>query len=874
MRPSRLVSSLALLLVLGGAAAATPLLDPLEPPRSGGLETLDRALARLAMHARVLVIGAHPDDEDSSLLTLVAGLGGEAAYFSLSRGEGGQNLIGPELGVGLGLLRTEELLAARRVEGNRQYFSRAYDFGYTRSLNETLERWPRAVLLEDAARVVRRFKPQIVVSIFDDGGGGTHGQHQAAGVVAHEIFRRAGDPAFHPEQAETGLPPWTPSVLYRRAGWQGEEEPMLQVELQGVDPITGRGWGQVAAASRSRHRSQDMGRLERPGSARTSLVWVAGAEAGRDGFLAGVDTSLAAVAALVDDPQRREAARRLLERAAATAVAARNGLAPTALREAVPALRSILSLLAQAEALASAGEAGSAAPAAALLAEKREIAEAAMLAAAGVTIDALADRSRVVPGSGVEVTAAVWSAGGCAVTVESAELLASAGWSGGSLLAPAAGGHPVAAGELAEWIGTAEVAPDAPPTRPYFLAHPLRGDLYDWGDAAEAERGEPFGAPPLILELRLTIDGVAVRARREVVHAWADQGRGEVRRPLQVVPALEVEVTPALVAHRRSTEAARQVEVRVRCNLATPCSGDVTLAAPAGWGPIAATRFAIADAGGAVTVPVRLSVPATATAGRHRLPTAARLDGGGFHAGSYPSVFYEHVRPRPWPRDAAVELELLDLELPALESIAWVRGASDAVADALRDLGLEIDVLDAAGVAAADLAAYDVVVIGSRAYETDAALGRVNERLLDYARGGGTLIVQYQQYQFSNGGFAPYSFDIARPHDRITDEASAVRILAPQHPVFQHPNRLGEDDWRGWVQERGLYFAGAWGAELTPLLALRDPGEEEKLGGLLVAPLGAGRYVYTGLSFFRQIPAGVPGAYRLLANLLALGEGE
>jgi hypothetical protein len=221
-----------------------------------------------------------------------------------------------------------------------------------------------------------------------------------------------------------------------------------------------------------------------------------------------------------------------------------------------------------------------------------------------------------------------------------------------------------------------------------------------------------------------------------------------------------------------------------------------------------------------------------------------------------------------------VELELLDLELPALERIAWVRGASDAVADALRDLGLEVDVLDATAVAAADLAAYDVVVIGSRAYETDAALGRVNERLLAYARGGGTLIVQYQQYQFSNGGFAPYSFDIARPHDRITDEASAVRILAPQHPVFQHPNRLGEDDWRGWVQERGLYFAGAWGAELTPLLALRDPGEEEKLGGLLVAPLGAGRYVYTGLSFFRQIPAGVPGAYRLLANLLALGEGK
>jgi hypothetical protein len=232
------------------------------------------------------------------------------------------------------------------------------------------------------------------------------------------------------------------------------------------------------------------------------------------------------------------------------------------------------------------------------------------------------------------------------------------------------------------------------------------------------------------------------------------------------------------------------------------------------------------------------------------------------------------VRPRPWPRESAVELEVLDLELPALSRVGWVRGASEAVVGALRDLGLAVDALDAAGVAAADLGIYDAVVIGSRAYETDAGLAAVHERLLDYARAGGTLIVQYQQYQFASGGFAPYAFEIARPHGRVTDEASPVRILRPEHPLFHHPNRLTEDDWRGWVQERGLYFAGSWGPELTPLLALGDPGEEEQLGGLLVAPLGAGRYVYTGLSFFRQIPAGVPGAYRLLANLLALGERD
>jgi LmbE family N-acetylglucosaminyl deacetylase len=874
-RAVRILTVLVALVVIALAAQpsrAARLPQPLEPPRTGGLETLDRALARLSIHARVLVIGAHPDDEDSSLLTLVAGLGGEAAYFSLSRGEGGQNLIGPELGVGLGLLRTEELLAARRVEGNRQYFSRAYDFGYTRSLDETLERWPRAELLEDAARVVRRFKPQIIVSIFRDGGGGTHGQHQAAGVVAHEIFRRAGDPTFHPEQIAAGLAPWTPTVLYRRAGWQGEEAPTMEVELQGVDPITGRGWGQVAAASRSQHRSQDMGRLQRPGTARTSLVWVAGAEAGRDGFFAGIDTGLTALADPIDDPERREAARELLARTATTATTARRALTPVALGESLASLHTILSQLTQAEDLAVEDAAGAPSPAADLLREKRQVAEEAILAAGGVAVEALADRARVVPGDSVEVTAAVWNSGNHEVVVQGADLVAGPGWSGGDLLTGSAGGRPIAPGELAEWTGTAEVVADAAPTRPYFLTRPLQGDLYDWSDAEEAERGEPFGPPPLTLELRLTIDGTSVSARREVVHSWADQARGEVRRPLQVVPALEVSVAPALVVHRRSLAAPQEIEVKVSSNLGTPCAGTIEVGTPEGWESVTSAPFAIADAEGTATVALRLAVPAGAAAGRYRLPVAARRDGGGRFAGSYPDIAYEHVRPRPWPHDSVLDLELIDLELPALRRLAWVRGASDAVVDALRDLGLPIDVLDAAGVAAADLEVYDVVVIGSRAYETDEALGRVNAKLLDYARGGGTLIVQYQQYQFSNGGFAPYAFEIARPHDRITDETAPVRLLEPQHPVFNHPNRLTEDDWRGWVQERGLYFAGSWGPELRPLLAMKDPDETEQMGGLLVADLGAGRYVYTGLAFFRQIPAGVPGAFRLLANLLALGE--
>ena len=844
--------------------------DPLVPPATGGITTVDDVLKRLVMHARVLVVGAHPDDEDSNLLALVAGMGGEAAYFSLSRGEGGQNLIGPELGVGLGLIRSEELLGARRLEGNRQYFSRAYDFGYTRSLDETLARWPKEELLADAARVVRDFKPQVIVSIFPNGGGGTHGQHQVAGVVAHEIFELSGDAAFHPELSASGLDPWAPSALYRRA-WRRGEEQAMPVTLDGVDPITGRGWGQLAAASRSMHRSQDMGRMQTLGGARTALVWVAGSGgANAEQLFAGIDTRLSSIADLLPAAESRAEARTRLEWVESEAARLRAALVPSRLAEMLPYLRALHDGLLQVERLALAIDAPAGRVVAALVTEKRALVEDAVLAAAGIAIDARADRERVVPGGEVEVALSLWNSADQEVQLVAAEIEGRRGWSSGrvALEEPAT----VSAGELAEWSRTIALAPDAEPSRPYFLANSRSGDLYDWSEAAVASRARAFAAPPLVARFTVEVAGLRVAASREVVYAFADQARGEVRRPLQAVPTVEVEVTPRLVLRPSSQPGPSRIEVEVRSNAARPLTGSVQVELPVGWEPIAPLPFEIADGGGGVAVEVAVDVPAAVPAGRYRLRVTAVLASGDRFAGSFPTTEYEHVRPRPRLEPSVVELELLDLVLPAVGPIAWVRGASDSVPAALAELGMAIELLDAAGVAAVDLGAYALVVIGSRAYETDAGLGRVNEKLLDFARAGGTLIVLYQQYQFSRGGFAPYAFEISRPHDRITDETAPVHLLVPEHPVFNHPNRLTSADWQDWVQERGLYFGGSWGSEFTPLLGFEDPGEAEKQGGLLVASLGAGSYVYTGLSFFREIPAGVPGAYRLLANLLALGE--
>ena len=311
MHGLRVVASGAVLAAVAGATLAATNLSPsaLEPASTGGLELVDRALGKLSTHRRVLLVGAHPDDEDNSLLTWVSrGLGGEAAYLSMSRGEGGQNLIGPELGVGLGAIRTGELMAARRVEGTRQYFTRAFDFGYTRSLDETFERWPREVLQRDAVRAVRSFKPQLIVAIFPADTRAGHGQHQASAVIARDLFDLAGDPESFPELSDEGLSAWRPLVLYRRAWRRVGESSGLVFEMGAIDPLTGKSLLQTAAQSRSLHRSQDMGRTQPLGPYSAGLVWIAGGVGpeATDPF-AGVDTRLAAIAGTVDDATVRAA---------------------------------------------------------------------------------------------------------------------------------------------------------------------------------------------------------------------------------------------------------------------------------------------------------------------------------------------------------------------------------------------------------------------------------------------------------------------------------------------------------------------------------------------------------------------------------------
>ena len=414
MRPRRLAlvlgTSLALFALAAAPQAQEPVAAPayaLTPPATGGLDAVDRMLRRLGTHRRLLVVGAHPDDEDTELLALVAqGMGGEAAYLSLSRGEGGQNLVGNDLGVGLGLVRSQELGAARRLDGGRQYFTRAFDFGFTRSLDETLEHWPKTVLLEDTVRIVRRFRPQVMVSIFSGTTRDGHGQHQAAGLTAQDAFRAAGDPSALTGLAAEGLTPWQPRTLYRETGWFDKESTTIVLPTGGVEPLTGRSYYQIAMASRSLHRSQDMGRLQEAGPQDTAIGWVAGD--GRDAkeLFAGIDTSLPAMAAEVPDPARRAEIERHLGRVAEVTAQSLQRLSTPDLGAILPLLAEALGELRAARALVRPGDGGTGM----LIDEKIALAEGALAASAGVTLDVLAEREVTAPRESVTVTASVWNA--------------------------------------------------------------------------------------------------------------------------------------------------------------------------------------------------------------------------------------------------------------------------------------------------------------------------------------------------------------------------------------------------------------------------------------------------------------------------------
>jgi len=794
----------------------------LSPSGTGGVAALANTLRQLGSNKRVLMIGAHPDDEDTQLLVLLSrGMGAQAAYLSLTRGEGGQNLIGPELGPELGIIRTEELLAARELDGARQFFTRAYDFGFSKSADETFRFWPRDSILKDVVDVIRRFRPQIVIAVFSGTPADGHGHHQVSAILARQAFDLLRDSAGGPQK-------------FYRSTRGDPSATTLTLPVGTLDPIIGQSYFQVAMASRSRHRSQDMGQLQRPGPATSGVALLAtkSPQPGETSVFTGVDTTIhiTGYTALVDS--------------------ARAALTPWRPGATSPYLIRALRLLGPADSL------------------QRALLERAITTAAGVTIDGTADDGIVTPGERLQVEVTVWNAGDSAVRLDSVAIAALPGW---SLERLEVGAPTVAPGALATRRFVLTVARDAERTQPYFLRRPLtnRGGLYDWSGAPADVRGLPFEPPPVTARVRLLIGGEPVTVTREVVYRYRDQAIGEIRRPIFVTRDVDVAIAPEelLWPIDGGAREPRHFTVTVTNRARGAAAMRTAVTAPAGWPPISAESLAFTREDETKTVVVSLAPPVV----EGLKPGSYELRAGG---GALEVIDYPHIRPRALTRPSVAQIRAARVALPALAHVGYVRGAADRVPEALLAVGVPIELIGADSLARGDLSHYDAIVIGSRAYETEPALVANNGRLLDYAKSGGLVIVQYQQYPFVDGGFAPYPLTIARPHDRVTDENAPVTELDSSHAVFHYPNEIAGEDWRGWIQERGLYFAHSWDTTYVPVLETHDPGPPnppaELKGGLLIAPLGRGTYVYSGLSFFRQLPAGVPGAYRLFVNLLGL----
>ncbi|HEX6939066.1 MAG TPA: PIG-L family deacetylase [Longimicrobiales bacterium] len=883
-----------------------------------GAVALGLALRRVGPTQRVLMIAAHPDDENTAVLaTLALGRGADVAYLSLTRGDGGQNGIGPELQESIGLIRSEELLAARRLDGAAQFFTRAYDYGFSKSADEAFRHWPRDSVLKDVVTVIRRYRPDVVVSVFTGTPRDGHGQHQAAGLLAREAFRAAGDPARFPELTAAGLPPHRPAKLYL-SRWGTPPGDATRLQTGTYDPLLGRSYHQVALASRSRHRSQDMGRALEPGPRAVALERVDAPAADEPSIFSGVDTTLAQRARSIG----AGAALAALTEYDAVADDIRRAYNPLAAGALVADLARAIRLLDRAErALGGRDDAAAAALRFYIDAERDDVSEALRMAA-GVVVDAVADAERVVPGGtfGLELT--VWNGGTRPVSVHALEPVLPAGWK--ATPRDTLPGGPLAPGELRMRRFEVRVPTDAPPTGPYYLRRPRDGDLYRW-PADFALRGLPFQPPEVRARALVGLDDVLLPIRREATYRHVSRTEGESRRPVRVVPAVSVALEPgvavlplgdgvvAKAAERgagapgrargagggpgstgeRGTGAGSAAGGVVGAAGAAPgdsglvfgvrltgeapegIAGTLRLELPAGWRAVpAAVPVRFEAQGESRHVEFRVYPPADAAAGAYRIAVAFEAEDGRRYTRGYEEVDYPHIRPRARYRDAVAMVQAFDVRVPTGLRVGYIVGAGDEVPGALRQLGIALDVIDPADLGTADLDAYDVLVTGIRAYEHRSEIRTHNRRLLEWVERGGTLIVQYNQYTFSRGGFAPYALEIARPHDRVTDETAPVRLLDPSHPALSWPNRIGPADFDGWVQERGLYFPHTWDARYTPLLEMSDPGEDPLRGAVLVARYGKGTYVYTGLAFFRQLPAGVPGAYRLFANLIALGVHE
>jgi LmbE family N-acetylglucosaminyl deacetylase len=818
MKAAVAASALLLTGLLGSSRADEP------PPAAALLQDL-RSFNELGC---VLHVAAHPDDENTALLTYLArGKGCRTAYLSITRGDGGQNLLGPEFGETLGVLRTQELLAARKLDGARQFFTRAIDFGFSKDAYKTLSIWDKEQVLGDVVRVIRTFRPDVIVTRFSTVPGGTHGHHTASAILAVEAFKMAGDSKAYPEQLTQGLTRWQPKRIVMNGGKGGGG---LRLDIGGTDPTLGMSFGEIAGRSRAMHKTQGFGGFGggKGGGAKTESFQLLDGLPGTKDLFEGIDTTWARV---------KDGAE--IGTLTQKAIAQFNVKDPAASVPALLEIRSKLSGLLAGDTVVD---------------EKRHQLDRIVAGCLGLMVETTVPQAEVVPGESLKMRHMA--------NVRSSVPVRWVAVRYPSLSRAAKDAIDLQPGKDAVRELTQTLPATTPLSQPYWLRAEHSEGMFKVADPTLI--GRPENLPVLPVEFEFEVGGQTLTIVDLPVQILTG-GKTAVRRRLEVIPpvALSFESQVELFVPG-ATKTVAIAASALRPNV----QGDVRLDVPANWKvEPAAHHFQLSAVDERQVFQFKVSAPTKPTTGG----LEARVQVGGATFGNQRvEIRYDHLPPVLLQPNARVKAVALDLEI-AGKKVGYLPGAGDSVAGSLKQMGFSVIALTGADLTPQKLRDFDAVVIGVRAFNTRTDLAERMAALFDFVESGGNVVVQYNKPNgLQTNKIAP--FDLRVGPDRVTDKDSKMTFLAPDHPAMNTPNKITAADFEGWVQERGLYFASSWDKRFTPLVACNDPGDIPQKGSLLIAQHGRGYFVYTSLSWFRQLPEGVPGAYRIFANLVSLGK--
>ncbi len=817
---------------------------------SGAAEAWEK-MQKLRTAVSVMHITAHPDDEYGGVLAkLSRGDGARVTLLTLNRGESGDNAIGPQLFDALGLIRTEELIAANRYYGvDQQYFTTVVDYGFSKLLEESLGKWGRESVLRDVVRIIRMERPTIILSRFQGSARDGHGNHQAAGLMAQEAFLAAGDPKRYPEQIKDGLLPWSPSKIYI-GGVRADEDWTVRVNTGEYSAVLGDTFENVARRGLSFQRSQNGGRMT-PAPAPNFVHFKLAAWSGsvvRTGSGTKEESLLDLLPRNLEDALGTTG--RLMDEATTKAMADFRMSDPSA--SALP--------LAQGLKLTRAALAGAVDPTARhVLRIKEQQFQDAISAAVGAQLTAVTNPGVMgapVPGQTFNVDARLEIRGRLEVKAGATAVSGATGW---QVQQASPGSFRVT------------LAPDAPiSSKPYFYRHGLQDSRYTLADPSQF--GRPVAPAPLVASAQYSIGDVPVTIREEVTRLESKAPYGTTVRTVRTVPRIAITIAPVnAIVPIGQKDRSVDLTVSLLHNADSPSNGQLVLRLPDGWRAKPASQaFAFTRAGEQLSIRFTVT-PATLSAQAYEVEAAA-IDGLAEYREGYELIDHRDLEARYLYRDATTIVRGVNVNtVPGLK-VGYVMGIGDQVPQGLQQLGAQVTLLGERDLASANLAAYDTIITGTRAYAVRDDLKTYNARLLEYARAGGNVIVLYNTQEFVPNTFAPFPADLPRTAEEVSEEDSPVSILAPTHQVLNWPNRITNADFDGWMEQRGSKFFTKWDTAYTPLISTHDRGQPPQEGGWVTARLGKGNWTYFAYALHRQLPYGVPGAYRITANLLALNK--